>query len=354
MRAMQTARDRLVPHAFALKKTWLIAVIMRGYKPIGDEAIIPNYTRWPRRDLQRVINDLEDDIVDAFRPFLTKPKDALRVGALTWLSDRFDEWLGAGMGLFTISTAQDFERRVGRLTAHRELDVPPYTELLLQPGNSMAFRHPEYMLARDLAFLYELFREAEDLLRPVNWGNPPRWAQGGSENSQSLARTVVLTCFNLVESFVSGLARAFVMEHPELDDETKAYLLDTRAPLRKRILGVPRAITPRTIDLDINKEPLSRLMGPIKARRDAFVHCEPGPAPSERGYVKEILFHDVGVEVVEECVVTTMEIIRTIWYAVHQRLGPRWLPERLPTGHFPGYNLHLATVEQSDRRLTPR
>jgi hypothetical protein len=86
-------------------------------------------------------------------------------------------------------------------------------------------------------------------------------------------------------------------------------------------------------------------MGPLKARRDAFVHCEPGPAPSERGYVKEELFHDVGPQIVENTIDITIEVIRRIWLAVHQRPGPRWLPERLPSGHFPGDNLHLS-IEQ--------
>jgi hypothetical protein len=81
------------------------------------------------------------------------------------------------------------------------LDFPPYAELLLQPGLDVAFRHPEYMLARDLEFLYELCFETELLLRRVpDWSSAPKWAVAGSENLQTLARTVILSCFNLVES----------------------------------------------------------------------------------------------------------------------------------------------------------
>jgi len=333
--------------ALALKKVWLIAAIMAGYKPVGEERIIDAYATWPRKRLQRFTADIEADIVDTIRPLLVHPKDAIRPRAVAWLAERFDEWAASGLGVFTVSTAQEFEARVGRITARKAIEVPPYTELLLQPGSSMAFRHPEYMLARDLVFLYELYRQAEDLLATVNWSNIPKWVESGTENSQSLARTVVLTCYNLLESFVSGLARGYVMERPSLDEEVKARLLDAKAPLRRRILSVPRIITKNPIDLDINKPPLSDLMGELKARRDAFVHCEPGPVASERGYVKETLFHDVRPEVIASTVDTTIDVIRRIWRAVHGKDGPRWLPLRSEDGHFPGRNLRLTTGDET-------
>ncbi|HEV7570232.1 MAG TPA: hypothetical protein VGQ21_01935 [Thermoanaerobaculia bacterium] len=342
---MLTRRQRLAPRALALKKSWIMAAIMTGYAPVGEEGMIDDYEHWTAPRLRQFIHDLEGDLTNALTPLLARPRDAIRSDATIWLAERFDAWYASGLGLFTVSTAQAFEQRVGPLRVREQVELPPYTELLLQPGSSMAFRHPEYMLARDLVFLYELFRQAEDLLGNVAWSNPPKWAQSGSENAQSLARTVVLTCFNLLESFVSGLARAHAMEHPEFDEAKRKSLLDTHGPLRKRILGVPRAITANPLDLDINKPPLSQLMGPIKVRRDAFVHCEPGPEPSERGHVKEILFHDVGPEVVDEAVDATTTVIRRIWFAVHQTNGPRWLPERQPDGHFPGKNLTLGTGE---------
>lgn len=331
------------PHAVALKKVWLVAAIMAGHDLEGEERVIDAYATWPRKRLQKFLADIEEDIVETIRPLLVQPKDVLRPKAVAWLVERFDAWRESGLGIFTIATAQEFEARVGKIGARRQIEVPPYTELLLQPGSPLAFRHPEYMLARDLVFLYELFRQAEDLLTKVNWSRPPEWAPSGSENGQSLARTVILTSYNLLESFVSGLAREYVMEHPTLAAEETAKLLDTRGPLRKRILAVPKMVTSNAIDLDINKPPLSELMGDLKARRDAFVHCEPGAEASKRGYVKESLFHDVRPEVVDTTVDATIDVIRRIWKGVHGKDGPRWLPERQVNGHFPGKNLQLTT-----------
>jgi hypothetical protein len=88
---------------------------------------------------------------------------------------------------------------------------------------------------------------------------------------------------------------------------------------------VPQLITGSDCGLDVNKPPMSVLFGSIKARRDAFVHCEPGPQPSDRGHIKEVLFHQVPGELVEETVDLTFQIIRHLWKHVHNTDGPRWL-----------------------------
>jgi hypothetical protein len=260
------------------------------------------------------------------------------------LAERFDEWEKLDRGLFVISTAWEFEQNVAPLHKDSEtLDIPPYAELLLQPGVDVAFRHPEYMLARDLEFLYELCFDTELLLRQVpDWSSAPRWAMAASENLQTLARTVVLSCFNLIESFVSGLARSHVMRHSTLDEQGAKRLLNNQEPLRKRVIAIPKAIVGESTSLDINKPPFSELFGEIKHHRDAFVHCEPGPLLSERGLPKEALFHDVSFEFAQRSVRSTIEVIRLIWRAVHDRSGPLWLHDLDDTGHFGRINLTVA------------
>jgi len=232
------------------------------------------------------------------------------------------------------------------LTALQQLDFPPYAELLLQRGNPVAFRHPEYMLARDLEFLYEIYLDTESLLTRVpDWSRAPKWAGAASENAQTLARTVVLSCFNLIESFTSGLARSHVMRHPNLDDQTVRKLTNTYEPLKKRVLAVPRAISGAVLALDVNKPPFLELFGCIKDHRDAFVHCEPGPMQSERGYVKQALFHDVSPELARTAIKSTTSAIQLIWNAVHGRTGPNWLHDLDKTGHFERVNLTVVPGE---------
>ena len=303
--SFQTTRQRLATATLKLKKAWLLAATMRGHKPKGPEGIIPDYTQWPRRQLEQHVANLEHDLSEALSYFIVDSKHATRSRVVTWLADHFDRWRHSGFGLFTICTLQQFEQRVGTLLIHEHMDVPPYAELLLQPGHEMAFRHPEYMLARDLELLCGLHADAEQLLKTIDWSSPPEWAGFASENAQALARTSILACFNLLESFTSGLARSYAMTRPSTDEHFQTKLLSTREPLRKRVLAVPQMIVGSQIALDINKPPLSTLFGPIKQHRDSFVHCEPGVIESERGYVKEAMFHDVSIELVEVAVKAT-------------------------------------------------
>jgi hypothetical protein len=291
-----------------------------------EERTIPDYSTWTRRRLLTHVQDLEHDFLDAIEAILLRPKRSELNRVARWFADAFDQWQGQGGGLVTLCTAQAFEESCGLLRAREKIEVPPYAEMLVQGPHGLALRHPEYMLARDLAFLLSIYRNAEQLLAAVDWRRPAEWAKSGSENSQALARAVIQTCFNLMESFVSGLARSYVMTTRDISLELERKLLDNTSPLKKRLLSVPTLIAEIDRGL-LEQDPAVRfLFGPIKQRRDAFVHCEPGPAASSRGYVKEAAFHDVSRKVVEDAVTATTEIITTIWRHVHGVAGPRWLP----------------------------
>ena len=214
----------------------------------------------------------------------------------------------------------------GYFALHEYMDFPPYAEkLLLQPGSDMAFRHPEYMLARDLSAIYDIFLDAEKLCESVDWSDPPEWAGMASENMQGFGRATIQTCFNLLESFTSGLAKAYLMSHPDLENAAKDKLLDTRRSLKERVLAIPKYITNNPVRLDINKPPLSTIFGSIKNHRDAFVHCEPGQEESLRGYVKEAAFHDISEVIVSSAVSSTVKVIQEVWVSVHGKNGPKWL-----------------------------
>jgi hypothetical protein len=340
-----TTRERLARRATLLKKSWILAAAMCGKYQLGMDGNVPDYQQWSRIQLKQQVTDLEDDLREALGYFALE--DAMHVThgkALEWLAERFESWEAVGRGLFVISTAWEFGQNVAPLhMASETLDIPPYAEILLQPGVEVAFRHPEYMLARDLELLYELYLDTELLLsRVYNWYDAPKWAAPASENAQALARTVILSCFNLLESFVSGLARSYLMQQPSVDEQTARRLVNTQEPLKKRVIAIPRAIVGEPLSLDINKPPFSDLFGPIKSHRDAFVHCEPGALQSERGYLKEALFHDVTLKLVQHSVTSTTEAIRLIWRAVHRRPGLRWLHDLDDTGHFGRVNLTVA------------
>jgi hypothetical protein len=324
--ALDTARDRLAKRATTYKKAWILSCAWNGYFPGYEEVEVPNYRSWPKTALAQVIKDLEVDFHAQAKRILDRPDRGSLAPLAVWMSQEGERWAAAGFGVRPLGTAQGFESQFGRLQAHSRIEVPPYTELLLQGFYGLAYRHPEYMLARDLAFLYVLYQQAERALQEVvTWRKPPKWASRGSEHGQALARAVIQTCFNLLESFVSGLARAHVMTHKSMEDEDRKRLLDNTKPLKSRLLNVPLWISGRHSGLSADKPPLSVVFGSVKQRRDAFVHCEPGPEQSSRGYVKEEAFHDVSPKILEDALTGTLEIIRQTWSHLNATDKPRWL-----------------------------
>lgn len=335
-------RDRLAQSVLRLKKAWIVAALLTGHRLTRNEGVIPDYESWTRKLLQQQAADLEEDLRMTLGVVLLRDPKKITASAVGWLAKRFNEWAATDYGLLVVSTAQEFEQKVGQLRARDVLDVPPYAQVLVQPGIEVAFRHPEYMLARDLGLLYGLFRDAEDLLSMVDWDRPPEWAAAASENALALGRATIQCCFNLLEAFTAGLARAALMTAKHLDKETAARLRNTQPSLRKRLVDIPRMLRTDKPPLDGNQPPFAILFDDIKVRRDSYVHCEPGPERSTRGYVKEDLLHDVAAPVVEKAVDATCDVIRIVWHHVHDAVQPRWLHERAEDGRFARQNLRLS------------
>jgi hypothetical protein len=242
--------------------------------------------------------------------------------------------------MFTLATVLEFEQEVGKLRFSGAMETPAYGEMLMQGLHGMSIRHPEYMLVRDLAVLFDLHEDIDRMLDDATLADR-EWATPAGENRQSLARAVILACFNLLEAFSNGLAREWLLRNPVCGDETRRLLEDMDKPLRTRLLAVVRATSGGRCSLDVNVPPMSVLFGEIKKRRDAFVHCDPGPQISRRGYVKEQAFHDVAPAVVTEAVRLTFEVVRTAWRDVHQRTGPLWLPD-WKGGRFGKWNVRVS------------
>src|SRR5262249_41910105 len=164
--------------------------------------------------------DLECDFEDiAKRVFLQWKRNKLP-SLVTWFAARFDEWQGDNFGLLDLGRVHEVERAIGLLGHRRIMDCPAYAQLLLQGFHGAAVRHPEYHLGRDLALLYNLFLDSESILEEAQRLKRPH----NSEYSQSLGRSTILTCFNLLESFVSGLAAQFLLENPHASEDIKKKL----------------------------------------------------------------------------------------------------------------------------------
>jgi hypothetical protein len=271
-----------------------------------EEMEIPKYETFPRSALESQVRDLRADFGQYLDRILGKRRtNALEMRAATFFAERYEDVFHAE-GHFSLCDVKDFTSSVGPLPEAAVLDAPPYTEILFQGFRGMAYRHPEYMLARDVEFNYDMFWQTEALVcSRMRDRTHPRWMGHAVENVQSLARATILSCFSLIESTVSGIARAHAMRNADLDANSRKRLLDPHGPLLDRLLTVPQIVTGHPVNMAKDTLPLSKLFGEIKQRRDAFMHCEPGEQESRPGFVKQNRFHDVSAEVVDDAVALT-------------------------------------------------
>lgn len=337
---------RLVLEALQLKRAWLLAAAILGRQFTEKELFIENYISRDNKWLKRHIANLQDDFELLAKQMLLDWNRGNLASATAWLAQQYEAWMKAGFGVFELGRVYEVEKVLGRLGYRRFNDCPPYAQVLLQGYYGAAIRHPEYHLATDLALLFNLFLDAEAL-------NDEAMRQKkvhSSEHSQSLARSVILTCFNLLESFTSGLGAAYLIETPNVPEKLAQQLKGLKPNgrdlgLREKIVLFPSLITGKP-KLDENQPPLKELFGECKQRRDSFVHCEPGPQDTKWGYNKETRFHQVDRDIVQKTVNLTCETICLSWKTVHGKDRPTWLPKRDGDGRFESVQVRLLAIEE--------
>lgn len=340
---MNVEKHRLLAaEAVKLKTAWACAVVLAGYgKQItAADSNVPNYTLWTTKALKRHLDDLQSDFERVLKHLVLDYSITKLRGSANWFASQFTAWKQAGLGVFEIGRVHEVEAVLGRLRCRTFMDCPPYAQVLLQGLHDPAIRHPEYHLGSDLALLFNLLLDAESHSDEAKRRREPHC----SEHSQSLARAVILTCFNLLEAFVSGLATAWIIEDSSGKPELIGKFQDKKLSLRRRLVEFPTLITGKVGVIDGTKPPFDPLFRECKQRRDSFVHCEPGPQPTAWGYVKENQFHAADLASAQQTVDLTFEAISQVWRVVHGRERPSWLPKRSPDGRFERVVVRLVPV----------
>lgn len=320
---------RLAADALELKKAWVMSIVLIG-KPANvqpSQFKLPNYEQWQAKALKRHIVDLRYDMDEIGKKFILEDwNSAQRKRAISWLASKHDEWIKVKNPIWEIGRVHTVESEIGRLGFRKRIECPAYAQVLVQGFQGAAIRHPEYHLARDLALLNNLFLDSEAIADDHQRNRRLHT----NENSQSLARSVILACYNLLESFVSGFVADFVIENPNAPEETIKKLQKPKdRSLKARFEDVPAIVTGTEDVMVPFKSILTPLFGDYQKRRNAFVHCEPGPITT-----KEAFFHETDAKVVRETVMLTIRAIRGAWKVVHKTEGPRWLPDPDAKGRF--------------------
>jgi hypothetical protein len=336
-------QDSLAAEVKLKIKAALISQILcgRGSRLSPKNFEIPNFSGVGIKALKDLIESGDAKIkADLRGSFQENPADRFRNKAV-WLASKFDQWEAEGFGIFSIGQLCELEKVLGKIRIQK-YDFPPYAQVLLQGLHPPAFQHPEYHLSVDLALLYNLLVDSEYLLGKAE----AERKTVSSEPSQSLSRSVILTCFNLLEAFASGLLEEWILTQPHLTTEKVEELRSKKLqhmPIEKRFPVIIREITGRGDLIGFSQAPFKGLFGKCKDRSNSFVHCEPGyrmPKPTTQS--KEMQFYAATFATAKETMNFTLEAIRTIWTTIHKKDGPSWLPNLSGRQRFEGVNFGLA------------
>lgn len=338
---MKTGRHREVEEIVAHDRAVEVAQLLMGRLNRPIRRIFPDdYLSRPRRQLKSGKQSLRDGRQDDLVMFCREnfgTSDFKRLAALY-------ERLYANHSQVRLPL-QEFAEIVGQPPADILRGAPRHSTIALSPWG-LQTEYPEMHLARDLA---GAFNEAQELNAELNghgkvsWHNAkhPEFKQeiaNVNTRAKSHMRMCVLSCFNLVEAYINGIAWDFVESHDTsgLSKRKQAFLSD-QATILDKLTKVPEIVVGSTPGpLSHDNDPLKSFKEIIKPFRDSIVHASPFSAPGRfGGYDKLSNIYNLSIETVARAVDLTIEIIA----AIHQFIGgdgalPKWLPDRRDDGTF--------------------
>jgi len=207
----------------------------------------------------------------------------------------------------------------------------------------LQFEHPELHLVKDLEVAFNEVLDIEEEIKNYEGkafshlrNNRPTIAKLQRKLS-FVRRMTLLSCFNLVEAYLNGLAWEFVQKVDiESFSNRQKKLLDTsRTSILDKLMKYPIICSQRDdILFSGEKPPYSIFRDLIKPFRDSIVHASPFAAPeSFGGYDKLTKLYELSTETVKKAVETTLEIIKKINEFMGYNQLPHWYPETSDDGH---------------------
>jgi len=267
-----------------------------------------------------------------------EPEDLVKLYDL--LNEHHSEWF---------LPLTDFEQRFGRFKAGVLRGAPQHATIRISPWG-LQTEFPEQHLVKDVALAFnEAIEIEEHRLTPYktkSWRERKR-QQTRSEIAELIRRrdaslrTCVLSCFNLIEAFINGVAwdYAHTRDLSGLSKDNRNVLTESDRPVSivTKLVRVPALVKGKESGpLHQTREPLKSFVEIVKPYRDAIVHASPFAAPEKfGGYNKLSKLYELNLPTVQNAVDVTTAVVREIHQFVHGGGElPLWFLRRGADGKF--------------------
>lgn len=339
---MKTGRDREVNAIVAHDRAVEVANLLMGKLNRPMRRIFPeDYRLLPRRRLRSGKVSLRDGRAEELEGFCERNFGTTNVARLAGLYERLYEH-ASQLRL----PLKEFAALIGQPQEGVLRGAPRHSTIAISPWG-LQTEYPEMHLVRDMAVAFNWAVRIDDEIKQHE-GTP--WAKAKRDEARKHIavlntraafhrRTCVLSCFNLIEAYINGVAWDFTESHDisALSKNKQDVLTSGQASILDKVVKIPEIVTGRSPgSLSQDKDPLKTFKEIIKPFRDSIVHASPFSAPARfGGYDKLSKVYELKLQTVRSTVDLTVDIIGRI----HQFLGcdgdlPQWLPPRGTDGMF--------------------
>lgn len=341
---MRSGRQREASEIVRYKKAAQVGRLLLGELNGPMELIsIGQYLDRPRRQLLSERNSLRASLRAEIGRFCQTNFENVDPEDLAKLYDRL---FSHGSEYFL--PRAEFEREFGQFKPHVLKGAPSHSTIHISPWG-LQTEFPEAELVKEMAISLNEAIGIENNLEPFK---AKSWRERKDEQTrieianlirrrEASQRACILSCFNLVEAYVNGLAWGYVQTHDisKLSKDNRNVLTESERPANivTKLIKVPALTAERDSGpLHQTRDPLKSFIEVVKPYRDAIVHASPFDAPEKfGGYSKLSKLYGLKLGTVREAVEVTVALIR----AIHQFVDgtsdlPSWFPPRTEDGRF--------------------
>lgn len=334
MRDFLPGREREIGRIRQANRAAIVGRLMLGELHTWEEflqADVVDLEALPRRQLKAGASDVRQRLPREIRRFCSRNFRGLDEGKLSLLYESIKANRGLELPL------SDFEKEFALVRPEVLRGNPAHLTLSFSLWG-LQFKFPELLLAKDLAMALHLAHEAEDKLAPYQEMTHPRLADARTEvaclvaRKDFAARSAILCCYNLMESYLNGLAWAHLQTHDvsRLSNREKKLLEDTTgASIRDKVTKYPQLLTGRPLWQDPDEE-LDGFIDILKPFRDSLVHPSPFSAPERfGGYDKLRLLYRIDSDTATAATDILVKLVRRIHAHVFgdSQVLPEWVNE---------------------------
>jgi len=342
---MDSGREREASEIVRYKRAAVVGRLLLGELDGPMEPIfVEQYLDKPRRDLKAEREAVRERLRGEIAKFCRNNFEDIKPEDLAKLYEPLFE-----RGSVWYLPLTDFLRDFGRFKAGVLKGAPLHATIHISPWG-LQTDFPEHHLMRDLAVSFNEVVEIEEhrltSYRTRTWRDRKEQKTRIEiadliRRSEANQRACVLSCFNLIEAYINGLAWDYVQTHDisGLSKDNRNVLTESERPVNiiDKLVKRPRLITEQDAGpLHQTRDPLKSFIEVIKPYRDSIVHASPFAALEKfGGYDKLSKIYELNLSTVRRAVDITIDVIGEI----HRFIGgdgdlPVWVLPRKDDGTF--------------------